>query len=90
MITSKLFEAYLSCRMKCWLLSEATEEYGNPIATRIEERNDAHRSKGIRSVEDEDADRLGVAGDLQANMHDFLSRMASLAKRAIAGNHSTR
>lgn len=42
MITSQLFEAYLSCRMKCFLLSVGTEENGNPIATWLENRNDAH------------------------------------------------
>src|SRR5262245_1609568 len=69
MITSQLFEAYLSCRMKCFLLSEGTEESGNPIAAWLKNRNGAHHSKSIRSVEAVDADRVVVVGDLQANIH---------------------
>lgn len=69
MITSQLFEAYLSCSMKCFLRSVGTEESGNPIATWFENRNASHLSKSIRLVDGADADCVVAAGQLQACIH---------------------
>jgi hypothetical protein len=49
-ITSNLFEAYLKCPSKSWLLSQGEVRMGNTYAVWFHDQNESYRSEGIRRL----------------------------------------
>lgn len=51
-ITNHLFEAYLKCPTKCWLLSQGEMSLGNIYANWMDAKGEAYRSEGVRRLLD--------------------------------------
>lgn len=51
-ITSKLFEAYLKCPTKCWLISQGDSGLGNTYANWFHAQNESYRAEGIKRILD--------------------------------------
>lgn len=51
-ITSILFEAYLKCPTKCWLISQGDSGRGNTYADWFHAQNESYRNEGIRRILD--------------------------------------
>jgi predicted RecB family nuclease len=52
-ITNQLFEAYLECPTKCWLLSHCEASLGNIYADWINAQSEAYRRDGVRRLLDD-------------------------------------
>jgi predicted RecB family nuclease len=52
-ITSKLFEAYLKCPTKCWLISQGETGLGNTYSDWFGVKNETYRSEAVNLILDE-------------------------------------
>ena len=50
--TAELFEAYLKCPTKCWLLSQGAVGDGNAYADWVKAQKEAFRSVGLRRLQE--------------------------------------
>jgi len=49
-ITSQIFQAYLECNTKCWLISLGKEGKKNEYAAWVKDRNDSYYSAGVKRL----------------------------------------
>jgi len=50
--TAELFEAYLKCTTKCWLLSQGAIGEGNAYADWVKAQNEAFRAVALRRLQE--------------------------------------
>jgi len=48
--TFQIFQAFLECNTKCWLISLGKKGKGNEYATWVKNRNDSYYSPGVKRL----------------------------------------
>ena len=79
-ITADLFEAYIKCSTKCWLLSQGEVGLGNAYADWYHAQNASYRSTEVKRLQDDVDQNKCVIG---RHLHQFLDLAAQKWRVAV-------